>query len=179
MTRAFGRREFLRVSALLGGDYRRSLHNEWGLSLWLESQIAEQQRTMLLDYGYTPGVLANNMELMGVDPSKIDALIMSHGHYDHLGGMLGFLERFRAKLSPDMKLYAGGEDNFCHRVTRTGTPGQFADYGTLDRREIAAQGSPPSWPRSRSSSPATPSPRAPSSAPASRRCSRTRSLNSR
>jgi 7,8-dihydropterin-6-yl-methyl-4-(beta-D-ribofuranosyl)aminobenzene 5'-phosphate synthase len=118
-------------------DYRRSLHNEWGLSLWLESQIAEQQRTLLLDYGYTPGVLANNMELMGVDPAKIDAMIMSHGHYDHLGGMLGFLERFRGKLSPDMKLYAGGEDNFCHRLSRTGTAGQFADYGTLDRREIA------------------------------------------
>jgi len=128
------------VSAAPGrtvGDYRRSLHNEWGLSLWLESQIAEQQRTMLLDYGYTPGVLANNMELMGVDPSKIDAMIMSHGHYDHLGGMLGFLERFRGKLSPDMKLYTGGEDNFCHRLSRTGTPGQFADYGALDRREIA------------------------------------------
>jgi 7,8-dihydropterin-6-yl-methyl-4-(beta-D-ribofuranosyl)aminobenzene 5'-phosphate synthase len=119
-------------------DYRRSLHNEWGLSLWLESQMAEQQRTMLLDYGYTPGVLANNMELMGVDPSKIDALIISHGHHDHYGGMLGFFERFRDKLSPDMKLYAGGEDNFCHRVNRTGTPGQFTDYGTLDRREIAS-----------------------------------------
>jgi 7,8-dihydropterin-6-yl-methyl-4-(beta-D-ribofuranosyl)aminobenzene 5'-phosphate synthase len=118
-------------------DYRRSLHNEWGLSLWLESRIAEQQRTMLLDYGYTPGVLANNMELMGVDPSQIDALIMSHGHYDHLGGMLGFLERYRGKLSPEMKLYAGGEDNFCQRFTRTATPGQFADYGALDRREIA------------------------------------------
>jgi 7,8-dihydropterin-6-yl-methyl-4-(beta-D-ribofuranosyl)aminobenzene 5'-phosphate synthase len=118
-------------------EYRRSLHNEWGLSLWLESQLAQQLRTLLLDYGYTPGVLANNMELMGVDPGKIDALVMSHGHYDHLGGMLGFLERFRDKLSPDMRLYAGGEDNFCHRVTRTGTPGQFADYGTLDRREIA------------------------------------------
>jgi 7,8-dihydropterin-6-yl-methyl-4-(beta-D-ribofuranosyl)aminobenzene 5'-phosphate synthase len=118
-------------------EYRRSLHNEWGLSLWLESQIGQQQRTLLLDYGYTPGVLANNMELMGVDPSRIDALIMSHGHYDHLGGMLGFLDRFGDKLSPDMKLYAGGEDNFCHRVTRTATPGQFADYGTLDRREIA------------------------------------------
>jgi 7,8-dihydropterin-6-yl-methyl-4-(beta-D-ribofuranosyl)aminobenzene 5'-phosphate synthase len=125
------------TSARTLGDYRRSLHNEWGLSLWLESQIAEQQRTMLLDYGYTPGVLLNNMELMGVDPAKIDAMIMSHGHWDHLGGVFGFLERFRGKLSPDMKLYAGGEDNFCHRLNRTGTPGQFSDFGTLDRRELA------------------------------------------
>ena len=66
-------------------DYRRSLHNEWGLSLWLESQLAQQQRNFLLDYGYTPGVLANNIELMGVDPGKLDALIISHGHHDHYG----------------------------------------------------------------------------------------------
>src|SRR4051812_4134418 len=42
-------------------DYRRTLHNEWGLSLWLESQAAGSKRTMLLDYGYTPEVLANNL----------------------------------------------------------------------------------------------------------------------
>lgn len=121
------------------GDYRRSLHNEWGLSLWLESQRGSEQRTMLLDYGYTPQVLANNMEFLGVDAAKIDALIVSHGHYDHFGGLMGFLERYRDKLPADVKLYAGGEDNFCHRVLRTGTPGQFSDFGTLDRRAIAAR----------------------------------------
>ena len=61
-------------------DFRRTLHNEWGLSLWLESQRASDQRTLMLDYGYSPNVLFNNMELIGVDPRKIDALIVSHGH---------------------------------------------------------------------------------------------------
>jgi 7,8-dihydropterin-6-yl-methyl-4-(beta-D-ribofuranosyl)aminobenzene 5'-phosphate synthase len=51
-------------------DYRRSLHNEWGLSLWLESERGAEKRTVMLDYGYTPAVLLNNMELAGVDPSK-------------------------------------------------------------------------------------------------------------
>ncbi|MBE7939161.1 MULTISPECIES: MBL fold metallo-hydrolase [Ramlibacter] len=121
------------------GDYRRSLHNEWGLSLWLESQRGSEMRSFMLDYGYTPEVLANNMELLGVDPARLDALIISHGHFDHFGGLMGFLDRYRDKLPADMKLYAGGEDNFCHRVARTATPGQFTDFGTLDRRELAAR----------------------------------------
>ena len=118
-------------------DFRRSLHNEWGLSLWLESQRAAEERTMMLDYGYSQNVLYNNMELIGVDPRKLDALIVSHGHYDHFGGLMGFLDKFRAQLPADVKLYAGGEDNFCHRLN--GAPGQFSDFGTLDRRELAAR----------------------------------------
>lgn len=119
------------------GDFRRSLHNEWGLSLWLESQGGGTQRSLMLDYGYTPDVLLNNIELVGVDPSKLDALIVSHGHYDHFGGLSGFLDKYRDKLPDNVKLYAGGEDNFCHRVN--GTPGQFNDFGVLDRRRLAAQ----------------------------------------
>ena len=119
-------------------DFRRTLHNEWGLSLWLESQRASDARTILLDTGYTPGVLLNNMELVGVDPAKINAMIVSHGHYDHFGGLLGFLDKFRDKLPADVKLYAGGEDNFCRRVTSRGS-GQFSDFGMLDRRELASR----------------------------------------
>jgi len=120
-------------------DFRRTLHNEWGLSLWLESQRAGEQRTLMLDYGYTPDVLVNNMAIIGVDPRKIDALIVSHGHFDHFGGLMGFLDKFRNVLPADVKLYAGGEDNFCHRVAATATKGEFADFGTLDRRELAAK----------------------------------------
>jgi 7,8-dihydropterin-6-yl-methyl-4-(beta-D-ribofuranosyl)aminobenzene 5'-phosphate synthase len=119
-------------------DYRRSLHNEWGLSLWLESQGPGGARTMMLDYGYTPEVLANNLELLGLDPARLQALIISHGHYDHFGGLMGFLDRFRSVLPAEVKLYAGGEDNFCRRLNPRGT-GQFSDFGVLDRRALAAR----------------------------------------
>ena len=118
-------------------DYRRALHNEWGLSLFLESQRAGEARTVMLDFGYTSQGLLNNIELLGVDPKKIDAMVVSHGHFDHFGGLLGFLDKYRASLPADVKLYTGGEDNFCHRWN--GAPGSFADFGALDRRALVAR----------------------------------------
>src|SRR5919112_6679679 len=120
-------------------DARNVLHNQWGLSLFLESQRAQEQRTILLDFGYTAPAIVNNRGLLKVDPSKIQALIVSHGHIDHYGGLVGFLRKYRSVLPADVKLYAGGEDNFCHRVQGTGVQGQFTDFGVLDRRELASQ----------------------------------------
>jgi 7,8-dihydropterin-6-yl-methyl-4-(beta-D-ribofuranosyl)aminobenzene 5'-phosphate synthase len=121
-----------------GADFRKILHNQWGLSLLLQSQRGDEAHTLLLDFGYTAEALANNMELLGIDPGQIDALILSHGHYDHFGGLIGFLQQYREVMPPELTLYAGGEDNFCHRYSRTPTEGQFTDYGVLDRQELAA-----------------------------------------
>ena len=117
-------------------DYRRTLHNQWGLSLLLQSERGSEQRNLMLDYGYSADALLNNIEILKVDPTKVTALIISHGHFDHYGGLIGFLDRYRDALPADVKLYAGGEDNFCHRLASMGN-GQFTDFGTLDRRELA------------------------------------------
>ncbi|MGC2517824.1 MAG: MBL fold metallo-hydrolase [Burkholderiales bacterium] len=119
-------------------DYRKALHNEWGLSLALESRMGADTRNLMLDYGYTPDALLNNMDIMGVDSSKLQAMILSHGHFDHFGGLIGFLQKNRGKLPADLTLYVGGEDNFCNRKTQSGAPGHFADWGVLDRRELDA-----------------------------------------
>ena len=127
-----------RVGVAAPGDYRKTLHNEWGLSLALESQAGPETRNLMLDFGYTAEALLNNMEIMGVDAAKVQALILSHGHFDHYGGLIGFLQRVRARMPADLTLYAGGEDNFCRRVVAGSGPSQFAEYGVLDRRELAA-----------------------------------------
>ena len=119
-------------------DPKRPLHSEWGLSLLLQSQRGDETRTLLHDYGWTPGTINENLELLRVDVSKIDTLILSHGHFDHWGGLIGFLDKHRDTLPADLTLYCGGEDNFCQRFARAGG-GDLADYGALDRREIAAR----------------------------------------
>jgi len=118
-------------------DFSRPFHAQWGLSLLLDTQRGNDARTILLDFGHTPEALMTNMELQGVDPRKISALILSHGHNDHWGGLVGFLDRKRDLLPADLTLYCGGEDNFCRRYAGT-SPGPFTDRGVLDRRAIAA-----------------------------------------
>jgi 7,8-dihydropterin-6-yl-methyl-4-(beta-D-ribofuranosyl)aminobenzene 5'-phosphate synthase len=118
-------------------DIRKTLHSEWGLALALESRVGADTRQVLLDFGYTPNAYLNNMEILGVDGAKTAAMIASHGHYDHFGGMIGFLEKYRDKMAGDLPLYIGGEDLFCVRKNATGTPGHFADWGVLDRRDLA------------------------------------------
>jgi 7,8-dihydropterin-6-yl-methyl-4-(beta-D-ribofuranosyl)aminobenzene 5'-phosphate synthase len=117
-------------------DPMKTLHNEWGLALALESRIGAETRQIQLDFGYTPNALLNNMEIMGVDGAKTQALIASHGHFDHFGGLIGYLQKYREQLPADLPLYIGGEDLFCVRKNASATPGHFSDWGVLDRRDL-------------------------------------------
>jgi 7,8-dihydropterin-6-yl-methyl-4-(beta-D-ribofuranosyl)aminobenzene 5'-phosphate synthase len=116
----------------------KTLESEWGLAMYLESRRGQESRRYLLDFGFTPDVYANNLELLKIDVSQVDALIISHGHYDHVGGLMGFLEAYRPRMRKELRLYTGGEDNFCNRFNRN-PDGSFTDFGTaLDRRRLRA-----------------------------------------
>ena len=69
--------------------------------------------------------------------AQLDALLLSHGHCDHFGGMAGFLAAHREKLRPGLPFYLGGEECFCSR--ETGPADTPSNFGALDRRAIAAQ----------------------------------------
>jgi 7,8-dihydropterin-6-yl-methyl-4-(beta-D-ribofuranosyl)aminobenzene 5'-phosphate synthase len=67
----------------------RGLQAEHGLSLWLE---AGSER-VLFDTGQTPGVLLHNARQLGIEIETADAVVLSHGHYDHTGGLREVLLR--------------------------------------------------------------------------------------
>jgi 7,8-dihydropterin-6-yl-methyl-4-(beta-D-ribofuranosyl)aminobenzene 5'-phosphate synthase len=113
----------------------KTLESQWGLSLHLVSTKGDETRRYLLDFGFTPDVLANNLKLLKIDPGSLDALILSHGHLDHLGGLIGFLQANRASMREELRLYVGGEDAFCHRVQQQ-PDGSFSPYGVLDRHDL-------------------------------------------
>jgi 7,8-dihydropterin-6-yl-methyl-4-(beta-D-ribofuranosyl)aminobenzene 5'-phosphate synthase len=113
---------------------RRTLVSEFGLAMHVESRRGSQTRSALIDFGFTPEALINNTELLGIDPSLLDALVLSHGHYDHFGGLVGFLRQHKSRLKPKIPLYVGGEDCFCSRQW-TGPPVR-GDFGALDRQAL-------------------------------------------
>ena len=104
-----------RPDTLLDARGRRALKKEWGLALHIESRRADEQRRVLLDFGNTPGVYLNNLRILNVDLAVIDALILSHGHDDHFGGLVPLLQRDQTGLRSQLPLYIGGEDTFCGR----------------------------------------------------------------
>jgi 7,8-dihydropterin-6-yl-methyl-4-(beta-D-ribofuranosyl)aminobenzene 5'-phosphate synthase len=113
----------------------QQLQSEFGLGFHLESTQGGETRNYLLDYGLSKTAGVDNMAFLKIDPAKVDALILSHGHYDHFGGLLPLLTQHREKMRADLPLYVGGEDAFCYRWMEPPNA-ERQSFGVLDRREL-------------------------------------------
>jgi 7,8-dihydropterin-6-yl-methyl-4-(beta-D-ribofuranosyl)aminobenzene 5'-phosphate synthase len=68
--------------------YQQGLFAEHGLSIYIEKENSR----ILFDTGQR-GLFLQNAEKMGINIDAIDTLVLSHGHYDHTGGLYAFLEK--------------------------------------------------------------------------------------
>jgi 7,8-dihydropterin-6-yl-methyl-4-(beta-D-ribofuranosyl)aminobenzene 5'-phosphate synthase len=83
----------IKITTLSEDTAGRGFLAEWGLSMLVE---AGGQR-ILFDTG--AGIAAvHNAQLLGVDLSTVDRIVLSHGHYDHTGGLRGVLSRMRHEV---------------------------------------------------------------------------------
>lgn len=76
------------------------MQQDWGYAALLEYD----GRHILFDTGNNPDILAQNIKAKGVDLSKLDFVVMSHRHSDHMGGLTYVL-----KVNPHIKIYAPKE----------------------------------------------------------------------
>lgn len=78
----------IRITTLIENTASVGFMAEWGLSMLVE---ADGHR-ILLDTG--PGIsTVYNASLLGVDFTAVDKMVLSHGHYDHTGGLKDILLR--------------------------------------------------------------------------------------
>lgn len=103
---------------------RRGLLAEHGLAFWIETPDGR----ILFDTGQGL-VLGHNAKELGIDPGTADAVVLSHGHYDHTGGLQAELDSFRratvyAHLTAFRDRYIRREDGTARPV---GSPVSSAD----------------------------------------------------
>ena len=68
--------------------YKKELKADFGFSCLVE---AENTPKILFDTGTNGSILLSNMEKLGIDPSSIKEVFISHAHHDHVGGLPDFL----------------------------------------------------------------------------------------
>jgi 7,8-dihydropterin-6-yl-methyl-4-(beta-D-ribofuranosyl)aminobenzene 5'-phosphate synthase len=71
----------------------RGILAEWGLSILVEVD----DTTILFDCGQSSSVV-RNASALGIDLSKVDGIVLSHGHYDHTGGLRDVLRVMRKEV---------------------------------------------------------------------------------
>jgi 7,8-dihydropterin-6-yl-methyl-4-(beta-D-ribofuranosyl)aminobenzene 5'-phosphate synthase len=75
---------------------KAGLQTSWGFSCLIEGL----DKTVLFDTGGDGGVLLSNMQKLGLDAEAVEAVVLSHIHGDHTGGLGAFLSR-----NPDVTVY--------------------------------------------------------------------------
>ncbi len=81
----------VKITTLSENSANSGVIAEWGIGILIETDGAR----ILLDTGQSISV-THNANLLGIDLSTIDKLVLSHGHYDHTGG----LKEVLAKTGP-------------------------------------------------------------------------------
>jgi 7,8-dihydropterin-6-yl-methyl-4-(beta-D-ribofuranosyl)aminobenzene 5'-phosphate synthase len=76
--------------------WQEGLQADWGFACLVE----EGDRRILFDTGAQGSILLYNLEKLNLDPRTIPEVFISHGHWDHIGGLPDLL-----KLNPGIKVY--------------------------------------------------------------------------
>lgn len=74
----------------------RRLKTDHGFACLIEGL----DQTLLFDTGGNGSIFMDNLETLAIDPQQVDAIFISHNHYDHSGGLIRFLES-----NPRVRIY--------------------------------------------------------------------------
>ncbi len=86
----------MKLTVVYDNEAKEDLQSGWGFACLIETE----EHNILFDTGWDGHVLLENMDKLSIDPESIDILVLSHQHWDHIGGVTTFLNR-----NPDVNVY--------------------------------------------------------------------------
>jgi 7,8-dihydropterin-6-yl-methyl-4-(beta-D-ribofuranosyl)aminobenzene 5'-phosphate synthase len=108
---------------------------EHGFSALVRVRRADRVSTLLFDTGLSPDAMVTNADRLGIDFGDVQAVVLSHGHFDHAGGLAGLAGK-RGVRSLPMVLHP-----LAWTRRRIAVPGrETEDLPTLSRRALDAEG---------------------------------------
>lgn len=110
------------------------LTTDWGFS----SLVEYGGQTVLFDAGGDGRILLHNMEILAIDPARIQSVVLSHAHSDHTGGLAAFLE---VASRPCVYLLPSFSDTYAEQLRQSAEiidvmPGQSIAEDVLSTGEI-------------------------------------------
>ncbi len=86
-----------RAMPLKDGEIKNSILAEHGFSALVTVTTGSESRSILFDFGFSEHGAAYNADALDAYLSNVEALVLSHGHMDHFGGLLPLVERVGKK----------------------------------------------------------------------------------
>jgi 7,8-dihydropterin-6-yl-methyl-4-(beta-D-ribofuranosyl)aminobenzene 5'-phosphate synthase len=79
------------AATMVEGTVPDALVAEHGFSMLVTVRTGDMSHRFLFDAGTSPDGMTGNMRRLGLDPGSIEAVVLSHGHFDHTAGLDGLI----------------------------------------------------------------------------------------
>jgi 7,8-dihydropterin-6-yl-methyl-4-(beta-D-ribofuranosyl)aminobenzene 5'-phosphate synthase len=115
-----------RAKNVRDGEIRNAIQAEHGFSALVRMTREGRTKTLLFDFGFSEHGAEYNADALDVDLREVEALVLSHGHSDHTGGLKRLVARI-GKKGIDIVLHPGAfkEDRY---ITRRGEKDRFPRF---------------------------------------------------